>query len=51
MAELIQSAKDAARKLHHKVELKSQLFQAKDHPYSTAIPETFYLKGAILKIV
>ena len=51
MAELIQSAKDAARKLHRKVELKSQLFQAKDHPYSTAIPETFYLKGAILKIV
>ncbi|MEI7541841.1 MAG: class I SAM-dependent rRNA methyltransferase [bacterium] len=51
MAELIQSAKDAARKLHHKVELKAQLFQAKDHPYSTQIPETFYLKGAILKIV
>ena len=51
MAELIQSAKDAARKLHHKVELKAQMFQAKDHPYSTAIPETFYLKGAVLKVV
>jgi 23S rRNA (cytosine1962-C5)-methyltransferase len=51
MAELIQSAKDAARKLHHKIEVKAQLFQAKDHPYSTQIPETFYLKGAVIKIV
>ncbi len=49
MAELIQSAKDAARKLKFKVEIAGQMFQAKDHPYNTAIPETFYLKGAIIK--
>ena len=50
MAELIQSVKDAARKLKYRVEVLGQLFQAKDHPYSTDIPETFYLKGAVIRI-
>jgi 23S rRNA (cytosine1962-C5)-methyltransferase len=49
MAELIKSAKDAARNLKMRIEILGQLFQAKDHPYNTAIPETFYLKGAIIR--
>ena len=49
MAELIKSAKDAARSMNIRVEIAGQLFQAKDHPYNTAIPETFYLKGAIIR--
>ena len=50
VSDLIRTVKDAARRLRRKVEVKAQLFQAKDHPYNTAIPETFYLKGAILRI-
>jgi 23S rRNA (cytosine1962-C5)-methyltransferase len=49
MAELIKSAKEAARAQKSKVEIIGQMFQAKDHPYNTAIPETFYLKGAIIR--
>jgi 23S rRNA (cytosine1962-C5)-methyltransferase len=49
MAELIKSAKDAARFMKCRVEIAGQMFQAKDHPYSTQIPETFYLKGAIIR--
>lgn len=48
MAELIQTAKDAAKRLKCRIEIKEQLFQAKDHPYNTNIPETFYLKGVII---
>lgn len=49
MSELITTAKEAARRLRCRVEMKEQMFQAKDHPYNTNIPETFYLKGAVLK--
>lgn len=51
MSELITTAKEAARRLKCRVEMKEQMFQAKDHPYNTNIPETFYLKGAVLKKV
>lgn len=47
MADLIQTAKDAAKRLRCRIEIKEQLFQAKDHPYNTNIPETFYLKGVV----
>ncbi len=50
MAELIASAKQAARKLKKRVAVLEQMFQAADHPYNTCIPETFYLKGAVLKV-
>jgi 23S rRNA (cytosine1962-C5)-methyltransferase len=49
MAELIQTAKEAAKRLRCRIEIKEQLFQAKDHPYNTNIPETFYLKGIVLE--
>jgi 23S rRNA (cytosine1962-C5)-methyltransferase len=48
MAELIQTAKEAAKGLGCRIEVKEQMFQAKDHPYNTNITETFYLKGVIL---
>jgi 23S rRNA (cytosine1962-C5)-methyltransferase len=48
MAELIQTAKDSAKRLGCRIEIKEQMFQSKDHPYNTAIPETFYLKGVVL---
>ena len=48
MAELIQTAKEAAKDLGCRIEIKEQMFQAKDHPYNTNIPETFYLKGAVI---
>lgn len=48
MAELIQTAKEAAKGLGCRIEIKEQMFQAKDHPYNTNIPETFYLKGAVI---
>lgn len=51
MSELITTVKEAARQLKCRVEMKEQMFQAKDHPYNTNIPETFYLKGAVLKKV
>lgn len=51
MSELITTAKEAARRLKCRVEMKEQMFQAKDHPYNTSIPETFYLKGAVLRKV
>jgi 23S rRNA (cytosine1962-C5)-methyltransferase len=48
MAELIQTAKEAAKRLRCRIEVKEQLFQAKDHPYNTNIPESFYLKGVVI---
>jgi 23S rRNA (cytosine1962-C5)-methyltransferase len=48
MAELIQTAKEAAKASDCRIEVREQMFQAKDHPYNTNIPETFYLKGAVI---
>jgi 23S rRNA G2069 N7-methylase RlmK/C1962 C5-methylase RlmI len=50
MSDLIQTAKDAARRLKCRIEVKEQMFQAKDHPYNTNIPETFYLKGFVFGV-
>ncbi|MCE5299672.1 MAG: class I SAM-dependent rRNA methyltransferase [Spirochaetia bacterium] len=49
MKDLIESVKETSRGVKCRVEILGQMFQAKDHPYNTAIPETFYLKGVIVK--
>jgi 23S rRNA (cytosine1962-C5)-methyltransferase len=49
MAELIASVKGAARASKCRVQVLEQMFQSTDHHYSTLVPESFYLKGAVFR--
>lgn len=50
-AAFLEAINQGARHLDRQVQLLSHLQQAPDHPVNPAIPETDYLKGAILRVL